>query len=297
MKKTVYYYNINYICNNKCLFCFSYNVGNDKKEIEFSKIVEEIESSNPDVDDTVVINGGEPTLSSYFEQLLVYLSTLKSRIVVYTNGRKLKDVDIPNSNNIQFVIPIHGNEQLHDKITQVEGSYQNTVESLKYLQEKGFKYSIKFIINDGMIEENLNLEKILDNYGLHPKEIVLARLNITKKSKINNYAPPGYIKEKEYLKKWFERLRLRCDLLLLDFPPCYMKEHIMTKIDLQKTNDIRFVFSDYLHNLDERVYLKERLQFEECYDCIYCSICDLMSKSYYLLKYDKNEKAIILAME
>ncbi len=297
MGNTVYYYNINYICNNKCVFCFSYNVGDSKKEIAFRKIVEEIESCNLDSGDTVVINGGEPSLSIYFEQLLIYLSKLECRVVVYTNGRRLKDIVIPNSDNIQFVIPVHGDGRLHDKITQVEGSYQNTIESIKSLQEKGVLYSIKFIINDEMIETNLNLEKLLRNNGIYPKEIVLARLNETRKSKINNYYPPQCIRERKYFRKCFNGLKEKYDLLLLDFPPCYMEDHLLENIDMNKTNDIRFVFSDYSHSLNERKYLKKRLQFDKCKCCMYGSICDLMSESYYLMKYYKNQKNIILTME
>ncbi len=295
-RKTVYYYNINYMCNNKCVFCFSYNVGNEKREIEFKKIMEEIEISNLDIDDTVVINGGEPTLSLYFEQLLVYLSKLKCRIVVYTNGRKLKGIKIPCNENIQFVIPIHGNEKIHDMITQVEGSYQNTIESIKYLQEKSVLYSIKFIINNGLIEENVDVEKLLESNELHPKEIVLARLNITRKSKINNYNPPEHSEEKAYFRKCFEKLCARYDVLFLDFPPCYLKDNSLVKVDMEK-NEVRFVFSDYSHSLNERKYIKKRLEFGECNNCIYGNTCDLMSESYYLLKYDKNEKSIVLAME
>lgn len=294
-QRTVYYYNINYICNNNCVFCFSYNVGNKKKEIEFEKIVEDMEMIKPNIDDIVVINGGEPTLSVYFEQLLIYLSKLNCRVVVYTNGRKLKDIKIPCNSNIQFVIPIHGNEKVHDMITQVRESYQNTIESIKYLQEKEVLYSIKFIINDGMIEENMDLRKYLEHNKLHPKEVILARLNITRKSKINNYYPPEYKKEKMYFRKCFEELREIYDILLLDFPPCYLKDSY--NINMKKKNDIRFVFSDFSHRLNERTYLKKRFQFEECYHCIYGEICDLMSVSYYLLKYVKNEKTIVLSME
>lgn len=285
------------MCNNKCLFCFSYNVGNEKKEIKFEKIVEEIELSNLNVDDTVVINGGEPTLSLYFEQLLVYLSKLKCRVVVYTNGRKLKDIKISNNENIQFVIPIHGDEKIHDMITQVENSYKNTIESIKYLQKKQILYSIKFIINNQMIVSNIDVEKFLKDNSLYPKEIILARLNITKKSKLNNYNPPERAVEKAYFRKCFEKLHDKYDIVLLDFPPCYLKDGLIIKIDVEKKNDVRFVFSDYMHSLNERKYLKERLKFEKCINCSYRKVCDLISESYYLLKYNKDKKCITLTLE
>ena len=296
-EKTVYYYNINYMCNNKCLFCFSYNVGNEKKEIEFEKIIEEIKGSNLNIDDTIVINGVEPTLSLYFEQLLLYLSKLKCRVVVYTNGRRLKDIKIPSNKNIQFVIPIHGDKKIHDKITQVKNSFQDTIDSIKYLQKKEILYSVKFIINNEMIEKNINVEKILENHELCPKEVVLARLNITKKSKLNNYNPPEPIIEKTYFRKCFEELCDKYDILLLDFPPCYLEDNLIVSIDMEKKNDVRFIFSDYSHSLNERKYLKKRLKFKECTYCIYGNICNLISESYYLLKYDKNEKAVVLALE
>ena len=51
----IYYYNINYYCNNDCKFCFSSSTGNNKYSVSMATIISEL-STIVRQDDTVVLN-------------------------------------------------------------------------------------------------------------------------------------------------------------------------------------------------------------------------------------------------
>ena len=65
----IYYYNINYYCNNDCKFCFSSSTGNNKYSVSMATIISEL-STIVRQDDTVVLNGGEPTIHPEFYDIL-----------------------------------------------------------------------------------------------------------------------------------------------------------------------------------------------------------------------------------
>lgn len=50
------------------------------------------------------------------------------------------------ADNISFIIPIHGSRKTHDLLTCVDGAYDETINSLKHLTNKGIRYRLKFIL-------------------------------------------------------------------------------------------------------------------------------------------------------
>ena len=122
----LFYMNITYSCNNRCVFCISHNTQNHSKEVTNPIIL--IQNANTkyhfDNKDIFVINGGEPTLSSDFDLILTYLIKLECKIIVYTNGRLLKNYNSYfNNSNIYWIVPFYGLEENHDKYTGVAGAY------------------------------------------------------------------------------------------------------------------------------------------------------------------------------
>lgn len=71
--------------------------------------------------DRIIINGGEPTLHPELLEIIRLFHKTGAEIIVYTNGRKLRDADyccklVKMVNRI--VVPVHGEESVHDNITQ-----------------------------------------------------------------------------------------------------------------------------------------------------------------------------------
>ncbi len=282
----IIYFNINFACNNKCVFCFSHNVGEKCWEMEITKIKSVLDKSCFTLNDIIVINGGEPSIHSEFVELLKLLKTYECKCNIYTNGRKLRDLCFDVGENITFIIPIHGSKKNHDMLTRVAGAYDETVMSLKYLEDNNISYRIKFILTKEMIDEDFDILFFLNHNDLLPEEIYLSRINATIKSKYNEYSLPEKQVERQYLNKQLSLLRSAGHRIkILDFPPCYIDNAILS-FNLDNIEHPHFYYNDFKCLMKERVYIKEQWQ-EHCTECKYERVCDYMTKSYYLFQYDE----------
>lgn len=127
----ILYFNIDYRCNNACVFCFSHNVGNGRADIQFDsfkKILEEIKADNRDL---IIINGGEPTIHPQFSNFVSYIGEQCLPCRIYSNGTRINSDTYPTAfDNIRFIIPIHGEKEVHDFITGRNGAFNDTLASL-----------------------------------------------------------------------------------------------------------------------------------------------------------------------
>lgn len=163
----IFYSNITYGCNSNCVFCYSHNThhnGYTYNEISVKEFIEYLRKANVTENDRVIINGGEPLLHSEIEKLLHELSKIRCEILIYTNGRLLDK--LPKkilTNRMRFVVPIHGYQELHDKITGVVGSYEQTLKGLEWISSPGNEclVDIKIIINNQM--HGIEFKKVMDS--------------------------------------------------------------------------------------------------------------------------------------
>ncbi len=130
-------------CNNKCLYC-PYRQ-KDPVQLDFKTIIDALEGAE---EDSVAFYGGEPTQRSDF---LDVIHTAKKkgykRIKLITHGRAFSDIQallqILNAGCQLFEIKLWGsNPSIHDFITQVPGSFLETIQGLENLQRLSFE---KFI--------------------------------------------------------------------------------------------------------------------------------------------------------
>lgn len=291
----IFYYNITYRCNLNCVFCFSTSTCSKGKNMKVSTIVNSLHNFKPDEDDLIVLNGGEPSFHPEFYNLLLALqSEYRSDIAIYSNGSILNvsKLKAKNSANTFFVIPIHGNEGMHNKITQVNGAFQHSISNIKLLNKIGYRYKIKFIINEMMILENFNIAELIYNQHLSPEEIIIARLNGTTKSKKNNVIIPTKQELVKYIQEQIKHLNGRYKIKLLDFPPCYI---IGYSHQITVANTPVFYFNDINNVMDIRSYYKEIMIGSSCTDCNYFKICKKMENSYLTLSF--NENVLLLERE
>ncbi|WP_075678593.1 radical SAM protein [Roseburia sp. 831b] len=160
----IFYFNITYGCNSNCVFCYSHNTMHNKKtcnEISSEAFFNYLDEYNLNSKDRVIINGGEPFLHSEIDDILKGLLSYECEVLIYTNGRLVKNFSFEYmTEKYRFVIPIHGYEEVHDKITGVPGSYAETIQSLEYLTEKSkCKVDVKIIINNYMINQDPSKSK------------------------------------------------------------------------------------------------------------------------------------------
>ncbi len=150
---------ITYRCNNKCVHCYA---GGPRETGELTtkewfKVMDKIfKLGIPHV----VFTGGEPTLRNDLPELIAYAEKIGLVCGLVTNGRRLKDESYFQSlveaglDHIQITLESH-DPQIHDRITGVAGSWEETVEGLKNAIESPIytltnttlnKYNVKGIL-------------------------------------------------------------------------------------------------------------------------------------------------------
>ena len=143
-------------CNSNCIMCpDSDAVRNTKENPDIKKLLEQIRCI-PDDTKHITITGGEPGLLK--ENLLKLLEECKrylpnTEFLILTNGRVFSNTDFTNKleesipNNTRIAIPIYAdNEDMHDEITRVKGSFRQAVVGIKKLIEKNIDVEIRVVV-------------------------------------------------------------------------------------------------------------------------------------------------------
>ncbi|MGB3479580.1 MAG: radical SAM protein [bacterium] len=152
---------VTYRCNLKCDFCYvgdkNYNELNtsDMKKILF-KIFKEAHVPS------VSFTGGEPLLRRDISVLVEYASKIGMWTNIITNGTLLNKNLVAELKSVGLSsgqVSIEGpNQNIHDNITGITGSFEATIKGVKLLQEAG----IPVHTNTTVSRNNLNqLEDIL----------------------------------------------------------------------------------------------------------------------------------------
>lgn len=284
--KRVCYFNVGYSCNNACVYCFSYSTGLQRKDLSFDDFKEVLSIFKPTENDKVVINGGEPSIHPYFYDMLDYIDQeYNTNIVVYSNGVRVDVRKISHVKNIQFVIPIHGDAEIHDAITRQKGSFESTLKTLRSFQAESIGFSIKFIANKNMIDSGFDISSFLKKNHLAPSSTYIARLNATKKSRENNVQYPTLRELKNFVFFSHESLYVNNKIVYLDLPFCLLPD-LTIKNPMPEIPP--FFFTDYKKKLDDCLYYKQlMLRKDKCENCYRRDLCSVMQKSYLTLIYDK----------
>lgn len=163
IKKTVIF--TSYECNNHCIFC----IDEDKKTIpgrSTEEILEEIKNARERGAEYLELIGGEVTIRQDAIDLISYARDLGfSTISLTTNGRMLSYPEyaekIVKAGLTDVVFSIHGhNEELHDSLTRVPGSFLQLTDGIKNLQKMNFD---KIGSNTTIVKQNYeDLEKIAE---------------------------------------------------------------------------------------------------------------------------------------
>lgn len=154
----IFYANITFACNNRCANCISHSVrgySNDSLSVNDFRLIDE--KFNINKGDIWNINGGEPTLSKHFPQIINFCYSKSPHIILYSNGRLISSI----SNNIldkieRIIIPIYGPESIHDEYVQSNGAYKETVNSLtQIIRRNPEKCEIKLLFNSNSSIQSL----------------------------------------------------------------------------------------------------------------------------------------------
>jgi MoaA/NifB/PqqE/SkfB family radical SAM enzyme len=131
-----------YQCNNKCKFCIF-----SDKDRELNKTIQEIRNNllkakKNGVND-IIITGGEPSIRKDIIKLLNFVEELEfDNVGMYTNARLFSYNNfaerIVKKGIDWFLVSLHGHrKEIHDKMTQVSGSFDQTNKGISNLLKLG----------------------------------------------------------------------------------------------------------------------------------------------------------------
>jgi len=236
--------NVGKKCNCDCISC-----PNERDEVEdevpFEVISERIERMNPDLN-IAVLTGGEPTIrKDFFEILKKIRNKLPNQeITILTNGKMFSDFDFARetiNHNVRPTITIYGTEEIHDFITQVKGSYTQTIEGIKNLIKIGKSFSVITIFNKTnfkdikeVVEELIKIDrgKQLIKFYFQATEYIgepamknreMLHISVIEMAPYINEVV-GFVKSKNYNFSVFFPLCILKNLLLVGIPKIKTKE-------------------------------------------------------------------------
>lgn len=172
---TLYFVNVNYICNERCVFCAA-NLADGPMRIDGRSrlTVDDLEAwlgeERPAPDDKVAIAGGEPTLHRELFDLVRWLAARGPNVVLFTNGLKLADPDYAkgalDAGVTRFEIALFGaSAETHEAVTRRPGSFERTIDALNVLgslrRERAFALEVRLLVSKQTIADNPNIVRLV----------------------------------------------------------------------------------------------------------------------------------------
>lgn len=282
----IFYFNITYTCNSSCVFCYSHNTihsGKEFNELSLEDFTVYLRKKEVCCSDRVIINGGEPFLHSKIIEILKLLHNIGCEVLIYTNGRCLKEYKLNFvTNKFRFIIPIHGYKSLHDKITRSLGSFDATLDGMKHLSLYNSKLDVKVILNPQMIKSQIEFDRTLKeldsmpfNNAIHITK--MADTIISHKNKIPSVSNKLAAKYTKLLYKHF----IDKGVTIKIFDTC------IKDIDIKNFNDkdipLSVFFKDTKAERDFKLYSPK----DECRkNCSHKLFCQSAVSNYTVLEYN-----------
>lgn len=233
--------------------------------------------------------GGEPLCSIDYKEIIIYLRKKGyKKITIFTNATLINEtnINIIKDNNVNIRFSLYGyNEQTHESITKIKGSFKKTVDAIQLLKENGVKVSVAVVI---MAENEQYLDKIR-NFVVNDLKIDYNGFDVIRPSCINDNLTHR-VKNYDLLSKRYYTLpkfKIRREQFINNhfYNPCLNK-----KIAITCYGDvIPCIFSrdaiagniktSSLKNIQDKIENKWEInknKIEECQNCEYkyaCSDC------------------------
>ena len=285
--RKVLYFNITYLCNQQCKFCFSHNtsIDNTNSHLKLEDFQKILSWSKAQKQDRIILNGGEPTLNPDFLTISASACSTGAEVILYSNGLKFVSKKFTketlNSSITRITIPIHGDSGVHDFITGIPNSFAHTLEGIQNIASYA-EYPVlelKFIVSDLMFKSNFSIIEFLGKSRLLDK---CASIVITGQVETNVAVKNNFILHLDFdFMKYIERQIL--DLLpvaplkIYDLPFCRFPASLRTFLSscVWVESDIQFHYYifDYLHHCPHVVEYNSYRAKEECLNCMFRSIC------------------------
>jgi len=133
------------VCNLQCRHCYFV-----AKEGDRPPTLEKAERLMKELADAgvlfLVVSGGEPLTHPQFFEIMKLAKRYSFATKLMTNGTLITEDTIGNFEGLSLVsvdVSLYGREEIHDRITGVEGSWKRTMNGIRLLAEAGHFLRIK----------------------------------------------------------------------------------------------------------------------------------------------------------
>lgn len=172
-------FEINCTCQHSCLYCYN-NSTNKKKEGNALKILDQLFKRA--VFQQLTITGGEPLLSEYLLECVVFARLKGVKVVVITNGSVQNDKlysQLIQAGVSHFQITLNSsNSQEHNKMVGSANAFENTLRNIHMILDKGGK------VIPSVVLTKMNASSIQSTFewfeSLNLSLVILNRYNISK---------------------------------------------------------------------------------------------------------------------
>jgi sulfatase maturation enzyme AslB (radical SAM superfamily) len=291
--KKVFYYNVNFLCNSKCIFCASDLTSNKKFGLmSFRDIQNSLRNSLSDTGNAVIFNGGEATLFTGISDLIELANSYKSQVILFTNGRKFADFGFAKDvlrNLSRVTIPLYGADPTHhDRMTATVGSFEETLKGVKHIFDlknttlPNLQIELKCLSVQPCLEQ---IPKIIDfivhEFGL-PDRFVLSGVIPSKRvlSQKDKILPEWKTLRSSIQNSFYSLIQNGLQVISLpDLPLCLLTkdqlEYFLLRIRVEgdKFLPVNFLYFDVFHPGGVVPGTKFEKPFI-CSNCVLSDICD-----------------------
>lgn len=276
---------VGYLCNNHCLHCaindYRQELIKSKKQTELStKEIFSLLEDNKSLYDAVVLTGGEISIRKDFVQIVQKALDCYSHVQIQTNARKITQEQACFLANpkIHLAVALHGSmSSIHDRVTQVKHSFDQTVQALEYLSFYGADVCIKVVISRYNYQDLLNIAKLTSRLNLY--RINFAYFHGCGNARINYQDLfVSYDNVYDYLRQaldYCDQHNIFADLET--FPFCKIPvKHFSKSADLalQDTLSDSIPTHESKYNWDEVRQLEQKRKSRQCNQCVFDNVCE-----------------------
>lgn len=248
---------INNFCNNSCTMCSLVIPPCKRKSASAKNVVDYLNKLDKNTDH-ICFTGGEPTINPDFVEMLDYINKEfpNTKITVVTNARLLAYKSfvekLEKINNLFLITELHGDEKLHDRITNVKGSFRQSFEGIKNVLDKGFEVEIRIVVSKLNYKQVVDIAKIYKQNFSNADRVVIFPIDITGNAFRNkDKVMPTYTEIVPYVEEAVDYLdRNGIKVRLFHFPFCVLKSKYWRFVEGVTIAERRLTFADVCKGCD-----------------------------------------------
>jgi len=271
---------VGFSCNNKCLFCCE---GHNRqvRDKTTDQIVKDILNAKNGGSSRIIFTGGEPTIRKDLLKLIRFAKKQEFKeIFVITNGRLCSNMEFSKklleSGLTHILFSLNGScSKIHDTLTQVPGSFKQTLNGIKNMKKLEICVENNTTINKMNYKGLINIAKLLINLKIDYFEFIFLNPSGFAKDNFNEIVPM-YSEVAPYLHKALDLgIRSNIKVTAESMPFCLMQgyEKNMTEFYMSPIRE-KLMPQQNIYDLNESRKKYVKIKGPNCKTCKYYCVCE-----------------------